>query len=78
MADEIIKEILSGIMKNEDTDINYDSVLTSDLGISSFDLLQAIYYIETELSISIPSSERKNIVTVGNLCEKVAACRKEI
>ncbi len=70
--EENLREILLSVMKDDAVEILPDSVLSADLGISSFDLLQVIYGIETEFSINIPKELVKKIVTFNDLNECVS------
>lgn len=60
-------EILQSVMLDDTVEILPDSVLASDLGINSFDLLQVVYDIENEFSISISKEQIKQIITVKDL-----------
>lgn len=70
--EENLREILLSVMKDDTIEILPDSVLSVDLGISSFDLLQVVYGIETEFSINIPKELVKKIVTFKDLNECVS------
>lgn len=70
--EENLRAILLSVMKDDTVEILPDSVLSADLGISSFDLLQVVYGIETEFSINIPKELVKKIVTFKDLNECVS------
>ena len=59
---EIIKE-----HTGSDIDITEDTVLLTDLGMSSFDLVQLVCAVEDEFDIEIPDREIKNFKTVGDV-----------
>ena len=59
---EIIKE-----HTGSDIDITEDTVLLTDLGMSSFDLVQLVCAVEDEFDIEIPDKEIKNFKTVGDV-----------
>lgn len=44
-----------------------------DLGIDSLAIMQIVGELETELDIMIPDEDLVEIVTVGDLCDKVAS-----
>jgi acyl carrier protein len=44
----------------------------SELGIDSLSVMQIVGELETELEIMIPDEDLVEIVTVGDLCDKVA------
>ena len=50
-----------------DIDITEDTVLLTDLGMSSFDLVQLVCAVEDEFDIEIPDREIKNFKTVGDV-----------
>ncbi len=45
----------------------------SDLGIDSLSVMQIVGELETELGIMIPDEDLVEIITVGDLCDKVAS-----
>lgn len=45
----------------------------SDLGIDSLAIMQIVGELETELDIMIPDEDLVEIITVGDLCDKVAS-----
>lgn len=59
---EIIKE-----HTGSDIDITEDTVLLTDLGMSSFDLVQFVCAVEDEFDVEIPDKEIKNFKTVGDV-----------
>ena len=59
---EIIKE-----HTGSDIDITENTVLLTDLGMSSFDLVQLVCAVEDEFDIEIPDREIKNFKTVGDV-----------
>ncbi len=59
---EIIKE-----HTGSDIDITEDTVLLTDLGMSSFDLVQLVCAVEDEFDVEIPDKEIKNFKTVGDV-----------
>lgn len=66
---EKIIGILSSVILDDSVVITSESVIASDLGISSFDFMQVIYQIETEFSVEISDEELENFVTVQDLID---------
>jgi acyl carrier protein len=57
----------------EEEEINEDSELLEDLGISSMDILMLMASLEEEFKISIPEKEIRKMYTVGDVVEVVSA-----
>ena len=75
--DDILKrviELFSTITEAEE--INEDSELVDDLGISSMDVLFLISSLEEEFKIRIPEKVIRKMVTVGDVAEIVASLIK--
>lgn len=51
----------------EEVQITPETVLLSDLGISSFDLIQLICTLEEEFNVEISDRELRNFKTVGDV-----------
>lgn len=62
---EIIRE------QTGDNTINEDTVLLADLGMSSFDLINAVCLIEDEFDIEIPDRVIKDFKTVGDVMDYI-------
>ena len=62
---EIIKDYTNGRI----TEVNPDDVLTSDLGLNSFELFDLICIIEEKYNISIPDRILPTLVTVKDTVE---------
>ena len=60
----------------EAEEINEDSELVDDLGISSMDVLFLISSLEEEFKIRIPEKVIRKMVTVGDVAEIVASLIK--
>lgn len=75
--DENLREILLSVMKDDSIEISPESILSADLGISSFDLLQVVYGVEMDYSISIPADVSKKFVTVQDLMDCISQLVKE-
>lgn len=68
--DNILKrviEIFSSMMEADEIDEN--SELMDDLGISSLDMLFLITSLEEEFSIKVPEKIIRNMITIGDVAE---------
>lgn len=63
---ERLKEIIKKHTGKE-YEINENTVLLEDIGLSSFDLVQLACSVEDEFDIEIPDKEIKNLKTVGDV-----------
>jgi acyl carrier protein len=68
---ELFKEIALRVDKRALPNVSRSSKI-SDLGIDSLSVMQIVGELETELGIMIPDEDLVEIVTVGDLCDKVA------
>ena len=59
--------ILSKTIGMENSEINKDSDLKADLGLSSFDLAELACVVEDEFDIEIPNRAIKDFKTVGDV-----------
>lgn len=64
---EKLKDILSKTIGMESSEINKDSDLKADLGLSSFDLAELACVVEDEFDIEIPNRAIKDFKTVGDV-----------
>lgn len=62
---QILKDYTDGRI----TEVNPDDVLTSDLGLNSFELFDMVCEIESRYSISIPDRLLPTLVTVKDVVE---------
>ena len=62
---EILKEYTDGRI----TQVNPDDVMTSDLGLNSFELFDLICIIEEKYDISIPDKMLPKLITVKDVVE---------
>lgn len=63
-------ERISSLLKKatgKDIAISEDTVLRSDLGMNSFELVQLVCKVEDEFGVSIPDKELREIETVSDL-----------
>lgn len=68
---ELFKEIAQRVDKRALPNVSRSSKI-SDLGIDSLSVMQIVGDLETELGIMIPDEDLVELVTVGDLCDKVA------
>jgi acyl carrier protein len=68
---ELFKDVASRVDKRALPNVSRSSKI-SDLGIDSLSVMQIIGELETELGIMIPDEDLVEIVTVGDLCDRVA------
>jgi acyl carrier protein len=69
---EMFKVVAARVDKREFPQVNGESVIT-DLGIDSLSMMQIVGEMETELGIMIPDEDLVELITVGDLCNKIAA-----
>lgn len=62
---EILKDYTDGRI----TQVNPDDVMTSDLGLNSFELFDLICIIEEKYDISIPDKMLPKLITVKDIVE---------
>ena len=64
---EQVKSILVDQIGNRAESVSMDTVILSDLGINSFELVQLIARLEDELDIEIEDEALKSFVTIGDV-----------
>ena len=64
---EDLKKIFEDFTGNELPDFTEDTLLTSDMGLNSFELFDLICEIEEHFGIEIPDRELMKLVTLGDL-----------
>ncbi len=67
---EMFKTVAARVDKREFPHLTRDSVIT-ELGIDSLSMMQIVGEMETELGVMIPDEDLVELVTVGDLCQKV-------
>lgn len=65
--EERVKEILSDISGVPVSEINKDTQLAGDLGMSSFDLADTVVTVEESYGLHIPDERFSDIETVGDI-----------
>jgi acyl carrier protein len=68
---ELFKEVALRVDKRAMPHVTRASKI-SELGIDSLSVMQIVGELETELDIMIPDEDLVEIVTVGDLCDRVA------
>lgn len=69
---ELFKDVALRVDKRALPNVSRSSKI-SELGIDSLSVMQIVGELETELEIMIPDEDLVEIVTVGDLCDKVQA-----
>jgi acyl carrier protein len=77
MADKIdlltlFKAVAQRVDKREFSHVTPESVIT-ELGIDSLSMMQIVGEMETELGIMIPDEDLVELITVGDLVNKIAS-----
>lgn len=74
MAEPDLREVFARVARHVNTHggptIGRDSVI-AELGIDSLALMQIVGDLETELGVMIPDEDLVELVTVGDLCERI-------
>lgn len=68
---ERIRNILSKYTSADVNEINELSVLTTDVGLSSFDMISVISAFEDEFDIEISDRDIRMLVTVGDVMKYI-------
>ena len=74
---EQIQEILAEMADMEKEEIQPDSKMIYDIGLSSVELLSLLSTIEEEFSLRIPEKAIRSFVTVQDVADYVASEAKE-
>jgi len=69
---QMFKTVAARVDKREFPNVTAESVIT-ELGIDSLSMMQIVGEMETELGVMIPDEDLVELVTVGDLCDKVGA-----
>ncbi len=69
---DMFKTVAARVDKREFAHLTRESVIT-DLGIDSLSMMQIVGEMETELDVMIPDEDLVELITVGDLCDKVEA-----
>ena len=66
MLEKII-EIVYPLLEDKSTKIKENTVLLTDLGLNSFELVELVCVIEDEFDIEIPDKKIKTLITVKDV-----------
>ena len=69
---EMFKTVAKRVDKRDFPTVTRDSVIT-ELGIDSLSMMQIVGEMETDLGILIPDEDLVELVTVGDLCDRIGA-----
>jgi len=69
---EMFKTVAKRVDKRDFPNVTRGSVIT-DLGIDSLSMMQIVGEMETDLGILIPDEDLVELVTVGDLCDRIGA-----
>ena len=67
---EMFKGVAARVDKRDFPNVTRQSVIT-ELGIDSLSMMQIVGEMETELGVMIPDEDLVELVTVGDLCQKI-------
>lgn len=79
MVIEKLKKITKGIMADANNGIDYDNInedsrLMEDVGLTSISMLMLVIGIEEEFSIELPIKEASSSKTVGDIVKVIEGC----
>lgn len=68
---QTIRTILSKYTTVRTDEIKENSVLTADLGLSSFDVVSIVSDFEDEFDIEVPDRDIRKLITVGDIIDYI-------
>ncbi len=71
MIYEKVKRIIAEQLDVDPETVNYDSVVTDDLGADSLDVVDLIMSFEDEFGVEIPDEVVENIRTVSDIVKYI-------
>lgn len=79
MVIEKLREITKAIMADANNGIDYNNInensrLMEDVGLTSISMLMLVISIEEEFKIELPIKEASNCKTVGDIVEVINRC----
>jgi len=79
MVIEKLKKITKGIMADANNGIDYDNInensrLAEDVGLTSISMLMLVIGIEEEFKIELPIKDASNCKTVGDIVKVIERC----
>ncbi len=73
---EVLKTVISNILKVDPNEITEDTTFLGDLGADSLDVYQIVSGVEEELNITITAEEVEKITTVKEAIEVITNAEK--
>ena len=73
---DAVKKIIVEYVDVEEEDITADTLFFADLQMDSFEILNMVCKVEEEFDIELPTSDLKNIYTVGDLALYIEAKKR--
>ena len=70
---EKLQNIVQRYTDNEEIIISGDTVLLTDLGLNSYELVQLVCEIEDKFSIEIPDRKIRDFKTIQNVLDYITA-----
>lgn len=79
MVIEKLRKITKGIMSDSNNGIDYDNIneesrLMEDVGLTSISMLMLVIGIEEEFNIELPIKEASSCKTVGDVVKVIEGC----
>ena len=76
---QTVDQVIEFLRQNNDlegVDIRSDSKLVADLGLTSFELLEMCYHLETKFHIELDEDDLAGIETVSDIAKYISAVQK--
>ncbi len=73
---EVLKTVISNILKVDPNEITEDTTFLGDLGADSLDVYQIVSGVEEELNITITAEDVEKITTVKEAIEVITNAEK--
>ena len=70
---EKLQEIIRRFTDDEDIVINGDTILLSELGLNSYELVELVVEVENKLGVEIPDRKIRDFKTVQNVIDYISA-----
>ena len=80
MKEQILEKILLLISSVSDKDITVlsaDDNLITDVGLSSYDIIQLIWSVEQEFGISVPTRQLNKLTTADSIAEYILRSKEQ-
>jgi len=76
MEEEILKQIISEVMKVDPREIDTDTTLIEDLGADSLDICRIVINIEERFSLKLPEGAVNKLFTLKDAIEMIKKVKK--